>query len=70
MKPVTQQDSRLDRLPSQNLWDTLIRVASIGVLVVLCFRVFYPFLNFVVWSIILAVTLYPVHQMLARRIGG
>ncbi len=70
MKPVTQQDSRLDRLPSQNLWDTLIRVASIGVLVVLCFRVFYPFLNLVVWSIILAVTLYPVHQMLARRIGG
>jgi predicted PurR-regulated permease PerM len=42
----------------------------IGVLVVLCFRVFSPFLNLVVWSIILAVTLYPVHQMLARRIGG
>ena len=35
----------------------------------LCFRVFSPFLNLTVWSIILAITLYPVHQWLARRIG-
>ena len=35
----------------------------------LCFRVFSPFLNLTVWSIILAVTIYPVHQWLARRIG-
>lgn len=36
----------------------------------LCFRVFSPFLNLTAWSIILAVTLYPAHQWLARRIGG
>ena len=70
MKPVTQQDSGFERRPPQSLWDTLIRVGSIGALVVLCFQVFSPFLNLVVWSIILAVTLYPAHQMLARRIGG
>jgi predicted PurR-regulated permease PerM len=50
--------------------DTLIRVALIVGLAVLCFRVLSPFLNLIVWSIILAVTLYPLHQMLARRIGG
>ncbi|HKU78185.1 MAG TPA: AI-2E family transporter [Pyrinomonadaceae bacterium] len=70
MKPLTQQDSRFERRSSHSLWDTLIRVGLIAVLVVLCYRVFSPFLNLVVWSIILAVTLYPVHQMLARRIGG
>jgi predicted PurR-regulated permease PerM len=70
MKPVTQQDSRLEHRPSDSLWDTLIRVGLIAVLAVLCYRVFSPFLNLVVWSIILAVTLYPLHQMLARRIGG
>ena len=36
----------------------------------LCFQVFSPFLNLTVWSIILAITMYPVHQWLARRIGG
>lgn len=63
-----QQDP--ERRPSSSLWDTLIRVGVMVALVVLCYRVFAPFLNLVVWSIILAVTLYPVHQMLARRIGG
>ena len=70
MKPLMQQDPSLESRPSPSLWDTLIRVGAIGVLAVLCYRVFSPFLNLVVWSMILAVTLYPVHQMLARRIGG
>ena len=47
-----------------------MRVALIGALAVLCFQVFSPFLHLIVWSIILAVTLYPLHRMLARRIGG
>jgi predicted PurR-regulated permease PerM len=52
------------------LWDTLIRVGLIVGLVVLCIQVLSPFLNLIVWSIILAVTLYPLHQQLARKIGG
>ena len=70
MKPVTQQDRELEPRQSPGLMDTLIRVALIGALAVLCFQVLSPFLNLIVWSIILAVTLYPLHQMLARRIGG
>src|SRR6202008_4161696 len=68
MKTLMQPD--VEHRPSLSLWDTLIRVGAIGILVALCFQVFSPFLNLIVWSIILAVTLYPVHQMLARRIGG
>ena len=70
MKPVTQQEPGFERRLSSNLWDTLMRVALIGALAVLCFQVFSPFLHLIVWSIILAVTLYPLHRMLARRIGG
>ena len=69
MKPVTQQQPELERPLSAGLWDTLVRVGLIIGLGVLCFRVFSPFLNLVIWSIILAVTLYPLHQMLARRLG-
>src|SRR6185436_12250459 len=36
----------------------------------LCYRVFSPFLTLMVWALILAVTLYPLHQMLARRMRG
>jgi len=70
MKPITQQDPHHRVESSSTLWDTLIRVALIGGLALLCFRVFSPFLNLTVWSIILAVTMYPLHQWLARRLGG
>ena len=70
MKPVTQQAAGVEPRQASSLWDTLIRVGLIGALAVLCFQVFSPFLNLMIWSIILAVTLYPLHQMLARRIGG
>ncbi len=70
MKAATQQNPVVESLPSSGLWDTLIRVGLMGALVALCLYVFSPFLNLMVWSIILAITLYPLHQMLARRIGG
>lgn len=70
MKPVAQQDREFDRRQFAYLSDTVIRFALIGALAVLCFKILSPFLNLIVWSIILAVTLYPLHQMLARRIGG
>jgi predicted PurR-regulated permease PerM len=53
---------------SAPLMDVLIRIVLIGALVVLCYQIFSPFLTLTVWSIILAVTLYPFHQRLARRL--
>jgi len=54
---------------STPLMDVLIRITLIGALAVLCFQIFSPFLSLAVWSIILAVTLYPLHQRLAGRLG-
>ena len=70
MKPITQPDSEFERRPSPSLWETGIRVALIAALAVLCFQVFSPFLHLTVWSMILAITMYPAHQWLARRMGG
>jgi len=67
MKPSNSDSAR--GVPS-NLWDTLVRIALIGGLIILCFRVFSPFLNLLVWSIVLAIILYPLHQWLVRKIGG
>ena len=57
------------RFPSQ-LLDVLIRAGLLGVFAILCWRVFSPFLTLLLWAVILAVTLYPLHQSIARRLGG
>lgn len=60
----------LRKLLSKDLMDVLIRVGLIAALVVLCVKIFSPFMGLVLWALILAVTLYPMHQKLAKRMGG
>lgn len=55
---------------SPRVLDVVIRVVLIGFLAYFCYRALSPFLSLLAWSIILAVTLYPLHQMLSRRVGG
>lgn len=52
------------------LMDVLIRAGLTLALALLCYRIFAPFLTLIAWSLILAVTLYPMHQSLARKLGG
>jgi predicted PurR-regulated permease PerM len=55
---------------SAYLLDVLIRAGLIFALAALCYRIFAPFLTLMVWALILAVTLYPLHQWVARKLGG
>jgi predicted PurR-regulated permease PerM len=70
MNPILQPAAEAEPRGSSRLLDVLIRAGLIGALAVLCYRVFSPFLPLMAWSIILAVTMYPLHQWLARSIGG
>jgi predicted PurR-regulated permease PerM len=58
-----------DRVLSRNLLDVLIRAGLILFLAVFCFRIFHPFLDLMLWALILAVTLYPLQGMLQRALG-
>ena len=49
--------------------DMFIKFGLILALASFCFTVFSPFLNMMLWAIILAVTLYPLHQRFAARFG-
>ena len=60
----------LGNIWSRKLLDVLIQAGLIGALVVLCFQIFSPFLTLMLWAVILAVTLYPLHQIIARKLGG
>jgi predicted PurR-regulated permease PerM len=56
-------------LVSQGLLDVLIRAGLVAILAVVCYRIFHPFLDLMLWSMILAVTLFPLQAMLKRRLG-
>jgi predicted PurR-regulated permease PerM len=55
---------------SRGLLDALLRAGLITLLAVFCFKVVLPFLNLLVWSVILAVTLYPLQVRLRHRLGN
>ena len=59
-----------EKLLSRNLLDVLIRAGLILLLALFCFRIFHPFLDLMLWSVILAITLYPLHQLLSGWLGG
>src|SRR5262245_1393002 len=65
-----QVDRELERRISARLLDVLIRAGLIAVLAALCYSVFAPFLTLTAWAVILAITIYPLQQSLARKIGG
>lgn len=50
--------------------DTMIILSLIGLLGYFCFEVISPFMPVMVWGLMLAVMLYPLHQGLARRLNG
>jgi len=64
------ESSALRKAFSEDLMETLVRFALIGFLVVMSVRVFAPFGSLMVWGLILAVALYPLHNSLSRRLGG
>ena len=70
MNMSTAADEGLANRISSRMLDVLIRAGLIVAMAALCYRVFSPFLTLMVWALILAVTLYPLHQMIARRMRG
>ncbi|MGY4533978.1 putative PurR-regulated permease PerM [Pseudomonas sp. TE3786] len=58
------------RAISGGLLDVLIRAGLITVLVLFCFQIFQPFLNLMLWAMILAITMYPLHNLLKRKMGN
>lgn len=52
------------------LMEIMIRFSLIAFLVVMSVKVFSPFLALILWAVILAVILYPLHQRAAKRLGA
>ena len=70
MSTPSRTDQELQQGAATPLLDVLVRAGLIIVLAMLCYRVFSPFITLMVWALILAVTIYPLHQYLAGKVGG
>lgn len=64
------RDAELEERIAARLIDVLIRAGLILVMVALCVHILSPFASLLLWAMILAVTLYPLHQSMSRVIGG
>ena len=50
--------------------DLAIRVAVLGLLLYLSFLLIRPFITIAIWSVVLAVALYPTYERIVRLLGG
>jgi predicted PurR-regulated permease PerM len=66
----SKADAELEERLASRLTDVLVRVGLVLALALLCYRIFSPFLTLMIWALILAVALYPLHRTIALRIGG
>ena len=65
MVPTSSSEKAFTR----SLLDVLIRAGLIAVLVLFCFEIFSPFRDLMLWSLILAITLYPLQERLKGSLG-
>lgn len=65
MLPTRQSEKAL----SSGLLDVLIRAGLIAILAIASYQIFRPFLDLMLWAMILAITLYPLHGRLKGMLG-
>jgi predicted PurR-regulated permease PerM len=68
--PDGNDDAAIRRFLSDDLLDAVIRIGLIAFLLFACLQIFTPFKNLLLWGLILAVALYPLHRRVASRLGG
>lgn len=63
-------DPPMDKPVTDKSIDLFIRIGLVGFLAVYCYHIFEPFIGLMLWSVILAVALNPLHALMTRRMGG
>ena len=59
-----------DRNFQKNAMASFIQIGALVVLIVWCFQIIAPFILVILWGMLIAVALHPVHTVLAAKLGG
>jgi predicted PurR-regulated permease PerM len=55
---------------NNSVYDTTIRLFILILIVAWCLLIMYPFISIMLWSLILALAIYPLHKKLSEKLGG
>lgn len=67
MEPTNAKSASYD---FEKIVDTLIRLGVLSLLLMWCFDILKPFILILVWAIVIAIAIFPVHAVLARVFRG
>ena len=68
---MTSADStKVDQRFLANAMASFLQIGALLLLLVWCFNIVRPFISIVVWAIIIAVAVYPLHVSFAQKLGG
>ncbi len=59
-----------DRALQRNLMTAFLQIAAVSFLIGLCVVIVGPFVGIVIWGVVLAIAIYPLHLRLAQVLGG
>jgi predicted PurR-regulated permease PerM len=66
----TSEKSNLKKQDTQNIIDIAIKLVVIALMIGWCFQILRPFINIILWAIIIAITLFPTYKILSNKIGN
>ena len=67
---TSADSSQVDQRFLANAMASFLQIGALLLLVVWCFNIVRPFLGIVVWAVIIAVAVYPLHVSLTAKLGG
>jgi predicted PurR-regulated permease PerM len=59
-----------NKISNNSVYDITIRLFILILIVAWCLMIMLPFVSIILWSMILALAMFPLHGMLAKKMGG
>jgi predicted PurR-regulated permease PerM len=59
-----------NKILNNSVYDITIRLFILILIVTWCLMIMYPFVSIILWSMILALAMFPLHTWLAKKMGG
>jgi predicted PurR-regulated permease PerM len=59
-----------NKISNNSIYDITIRLFILVLITAWCLMIMVPFVSIILWSIILAMAIYPLHKVLADKMGG
>lgn len=55
---------------NNSVYDVTVRLLILMLIIVWCLMIMSPFFNIILWTLVLAMALYPLHKSLSEKLGG